>query len=149
MFRLLSNNPNFFHHPNDSNSKIFLKFDSVHIMKCWRNNWSDQKNDLVAFRFPVMEKMENGKAEFAEASFTKLRKHFLNNSNKLLAEGYRLTYKCLYPNNFDKQNVKLIDQLLRESTIGSKKGNNEFNGIVCMLECMKKWWDIHNVKTLF
>lgn len=150
MFRLLSSNNNWFPNPMNTKAKIFLKFDSVHIQKCWRNNWTDQKNDLVAFRFPLMEAMEKGKATiFEEASFKKLRKHFLNNSDKLLTKGYRLTYKCLYPNNFDKQNVKLIDQLLHESTIASLKDDDSFNGIVCMLEYMKKWWDIHNVKTKF
>ena len=39
-------------HPNDSNRKLFLLFDFVHIIKSIRNNWHNLKDYDYTFTYP-------------------------------------------------------------------------------------------------
>jgi len=43
-----------FLNPDFPNQTIFVVFDTVHILKCIRNNWLDQKDSAQTFTYPVL-----------------------------------------------------------------------------------------------
>ncbi|GFT38193.1 THAP-type domain-containing protein [Trichonephila clavipes] len=79
-------------HPSDSSNPLFFVIDSVHIFKCIRNNWINQKNAGQCFYFPDFE--DHNKFPLLEANFSKF--------------AYGLTLKALCPTNLEKQNAKLV-----------------------------------------
>ena len=62
LFKLLGKNKELFSHvPHsiDSKRSFFLLFDFVHIIKCIRNNWLNQKDFNCTFLFPNFEDIVN------------------------------------------------------------------------------------------
>ncbi|GFU78852.1 putative transposable element [Trichonephila clavipes] len=57
-------------HPSDSSNPLFFVIDSVHIFKCIRNNWINQKNAGQCFYFPDFE--DHNKFPLIEANFSTL-----------------------------------------------------------------------------
>lgn len=46
-------------HPLDSSRRLFFMFDTVHILKCIRNNWEMKKNINMTLYFPDMDDHSN------------------------------------------------------------------------------------------
>lgn len=135
-------------HPCDASRPLFYIVDSVHILKCIRNNWLNQKDAVL--NFPNFKEECGG-----IASLEALRILHRSEKSNLLKYGYGLTLKALYPSTIERQNVKLALKIFNSnsvtalSTYGKSHGieNSEstalFIGIIC------KWWDIVNVKTIY
>lgn len=74
-------------HPVDKFRPLFFLFDSVHLLKCIRNNWLNSKPDQTLY-YPHFQSSEK-----RVASFRSLKKlHELENS-QLLKFGYTLSLK--------------------------------------------------------
>lgn len=138
-------------HPSDPSRPLFFVLDSVHILKCIRNNWLNQRNPGTCMFFPdITELSING--QVLTASFGTLRKAHEQESNELLRLAPTLSLKALNPSNLERQNVKLVLKIFNLSTIAAltsstlaqlqhAKGTAEFIRIILT------WWNIVNVKT--
>ncbi|GFS65093.1 THAP-type domain-containing protein [Trichonephila clavipes] len=69
-------------HPSDSSNPLFFVIDSVHIFKCIRNNWINQKNAGQCFYFPDFE--DHNKFPLLEANFSTLKQLYDIESNNLV-----------------------------------------------------------------
>lgn len=137
-------------HPCDRNRPLFFCIDSVHLIKCVRNNWLNQKNSEQAMYYPDFSLSSD---KVFTASFDTLKNVFEMESSNLLKHGYTLSRKSLWPTNFEKQNVKLALQIFNSNL---SKGLKELDGRcdIVNLESTSKyidifttWFDIMNVKS--
>ena len=85
-------------HPIDSSKVWYLLYDTVHIMKCIRNNWLSEKTQQILY---------NGRT----AKFEDVRALYLTERDNIL-KTTRLTYEysSVFPNSLQLQNV---DHVLR------------------------------------
>ena len=90
--------------PVNNIDKIFILFDSVHILKCIRNNWINLKNFKKTFTFPGF----NDYNEIFRASFTELEHVYEMEKSLTIKQAYRLSWKALHPHSIERQNVKLV-----------------------------------------
>lgn len=140
-----------YQNPADPSRPLFFIIDSVHILKCIRNNWLNQKNDGQCMFYPNFENMTLVEA----ASFAVIRKLHEVESCKLVKYGYGLTLKALFPTNLERQNVKLALQVFdtrvaealmivgKENSMLNYKTTSEYLKLIC------KWWYVVNVKTVW
>lgn len=130
--------------PDYANDKIFLTYDSVHILKNIRNNWINLKDPEKSFIFPSFENPTIKQ----RASFMDLRNFYKKEINSINKKAYKINDKTLYPNTFERQNVSLVQNIFHDSTIAALKWENVSNGTATFLEIIKQWWDIVNVKNV-
>lgn len=139
----------FISYPSPTNPQMttFVVNDFVHIIKCMRNNLMNAQN--MTFMWPNSEKyLEDGELEWEKMSFGDLRQHAKNKSLILVNTAHKLTRETLYPTNFDKQKVRLVDNILNAHTIASMREDN-FIETANGLSDWSRFWNINNVRTLF
>ena len=78
-------------------------FDSVHILKCIRNNWINLKNFERTFTFPGF----NDYNEIFCASFVELEHIYEMEKSLTIKQAYRVSWKALHQHSIERQNVKL------------------------------------------
>lgn len=133
--------------PTHPGKTTFVINDFIHIFKCMRNNLIGAGD--MTIMWPNSQKyIEDGEIEFEKMSFGDLRMHAKNKGNILVNTAHRLTRETLYPTNFDKQNVRLVDNILHAHTIASMREDN-FNETANGLKDWSRVWNIMNVRTLF
>lgn len=132
-------------HPADNSRPLFYLFDSVHILKCIRNNWLNSKPNQI-MQYPNFDSGEEN-----IASFNALKKIHELEHDKLLKFGYSLNLKALYPTNLERQNVKLALNVFNESTMQAllQFGSNidYSKSTADFIRIVLTWWKIINVKT--
>lgn len=130
---------------------LFFLFDSVHILKCVRNNWINQKNPGTCMFYPDF----NDLSLFNTASFQALKKLHEIESGKLLKYSYGLTEKALSPTSFERQNVKLALQVINSvvaeglELVGEEEQISHYKQTAEYIKIIFRWWSIMNVKTLY
>ncbi|KAH9376908.1 hypothetical protein HPB48_002777 [Haemaphysalis longicornis] len=103
--------------PADASRPLFHIADAVHLMKCVRNNWFNQKeNPGTNLYFPLFDLSKNTVHHecIQSASFNELCDLHKLEASQLLKYSYHLSSKALNPRNLERQNVKLALQLLNE-----------------------------------
>ena len=107
MFRLLSDSSGaiapYINDPVHPSYKIFLLFDTVHILKSIRNNWLNMKNYGRTLSFPGF----SDHSSVMHASMADLETMFKLEQDKLLKKAPRLTWKALHPHPLERQKVTL------------------------------------------
>lgn len=144
-------------HPAQSSRPLFFLFDSVHILKCIRNNWLNKKNADRCMTFPQFNLSSNSKSviKILNAPFATLQKLYTLEAESLLKHSYKLTLKALSPSNLERQNVNLVLQIFNEYiiealiTFGKTKCLPLVDDVAEYIKIFCKWWDIMNVKTPF
>ncbi|KAH8018464.1 hypothetical protein HPB51_007018 [Rhipicephalus microplus] len=142
-------------HPADPDRLLFYVVDAVHLFKCIRNNWLNQKNAGTCFFYPRFELSNNEVHPECKmtASFKHLRDLHKEESPLLLKSGYGLTSKALNPSSFERQDVKLVLQVFNPhvaEALAARKGHTDFQHATATAEFIKiilRWWSIVNVKT--
>ena len=133
-------------HPVLKSRPLFFLFDTVHILKCIRNNWLGQKDTSKCRIFPKFS--FNGNHELdnvPSAPFCTLQKLHAQESQSLLKQYYKMTAKALSPNNFERQNVNLVLQIFNEYTIqklltlGKEKCLPNFAGVAEFINIFFIW----------
>jgi hypothetical protein len=85
---------------------VFYMFDTVHIIKCVRNNWINAKDTEETLITPIFgnyfETIDTNKENVAKVKFTDLRTIYKNESSFLLKKAFRLNHKTVYPSSFTK-----------------------------------------------
>ncbi|GBM48822.1 hypothetical protein AVEN_18756-1, partial [Araneus ventricosus] len=139
-----------YQHPADEKRPLFYLIDSVHLIKCVRNNWINQKNGYFMY-YPQFEGEENS---VQTASFSVLRKLYDIESSELLKFGIGLTRKALWPTNLERQNVSLALKIFSSNLVkgllelGEKHSLMHYGDTANFLNIFCTWWDIANVKTV-
>src|SRR6218665_1925937 len=102
-------------HPCDNSRKLFFLFDTVHIFKCIRNNWINQKDSDQTFLFPDMLD-EN---LLHKAKFNILKQLHENEKNNLVKLAPSLSFKALNPSNTERQSVPLMLCIFNEKVVAA------------------------------
>ena len=133
----------------------FFILDSVHILKCIRNNWLGQKDASKCMIFPKF--CFNGNQELdnvQSAPFCTLQKLHALESQSLLKHCYKMTAKALSPSNLERQNVNFVLQIFNgvyySGSANFRKRKNVCPILLKVAEFINIffiWWNIMNVKT--
>jgi hypothetical protein len=134
-------------HPCSADRKLFFLFDSVHLLKCVRNNWLGQCDSENTFLFPDMN-TDN----VLKASFSHLRKLYESEKDSLVKTAPGLSSRVLYPSNIERQNVKSVLKVFDEKTIAGlqlfgAQNKVDVTGTGKFLEIVLRLWKILNVKS--
>ena len=93
--------------PINPDHKIYLLFDTVHLLKCIRNNWiNDAEKTLTYPNFCDHDLIMH-------ASFRNLFTIYHMEKESIPKEGFQLTWKSLFPNSIERQNIFLMCVLVR------------------------------------
>ena len=143
-------------HPFDQSRPLFFLFNSVHILKCIRNNWLNLKSSDKCFAFPHFE-FGNITTKpcigFALASFNSLKQLHNAECNSLVKLAYKLSFKALNPSTFERQNVKLALQIFNNFTVeavmilGENLNISHYANTSVFIKIIVTCWQIVNVKT--
>ena len=90
-----------------NNEKISLLLDTVHLLKCIRNNWLNLKGDQKTFDIPDIAI----KDIIWAASFSHFEVLYELEQTSLIKQAHRLNYKSIHPHSIKRQNVKLVLRL--------------------------------------
>ena len=90
-------------HPveNDKLEKLYLLYDPVHLLKNIRNNWVTEKMQKLKFY-----DFDNNNIEVVARWGDVIDVY--HDENKSLIKNTKLDHQSLWPNNFEKQKVKLV-----------------------------------------
>lgn len=133
-------------------------FDSVHLLKCIRNNWVGQKDQEKTMRFPKFSysgKYFENEVEMNYAPLNTLQKLHSLERKSLLSHSYKLTQKALWPSSLERQNVNLVLKLFNEYVIeallnfGMKNSLPFSSEVADYIKIIHIWWTIMNVKSKF
>lgn len=139
-------------HPSDPSRPLFFVIDPVHILKCIRNNWLNQKNDQLCFYFPELNENSDQPPRMVAASFATIREAYKLEYDQLLRYGYTLSRKALYPSSLERQNVKLVLQIFNDFLPQALRSLSEKHTFLfpeetaSFIDIVVKWWKIVNVK---
>ena len=131
--------------PADPEKLLYFLFDTVHLIKCVRNNWLKQTTTNQTFYFPDPKDF----SKISTASIQTLKDIYESEKNAIVKTAPKLSQKVLYPTSLEKQNVLYALNLFHETNIASlslKNQSNENDGIIAFLDIFLKWWKIVNVK---
>ena len=139
-------------HPVDPERPLFFMFDSVHILKCIRNNWIRLINQCMMFPcFSAL--LEN--TNILCAPFMTIKKLYALESDLLLKHSYQLSMKAINPSTIERQNVKLVLQIFNEYLIeallsmGEKCASlDSYKDVAEFVRIITDWWTVMNVKSL-
>lgn len=138
-------------HPCDSTRPLFYMADTVHLLKCIRNNWVNQKC-LEKFMYYPPFPDSNTTEKFKTAAWSALKEMHNIECNSLAKFGYNLNFKSLHPTSFEKQNVKLVLNVFNDyvvkglRSLGEKKEILYYKDTADFIEILVNWWSIVNVK---
>ena len=137
-------------HPSEITRKVYLFYDSVHLLKNIRNNLLNAKR----FIFPPF--LFQGFSEDINVNGGEISWHLLNcvyemdnNLQANLRKAPKLNYETLHPGN-KKQNVQLALNIFHETTtaaISSYFPDRE--DTVEFIRLINTWWNISNSKYKF
>ena len=140
----------YFINPYKTSNKIFMLFDTVHLLKCLRNNWINLKDTAKEFVFPDFSDSN----VISKACFAYLVTMYHMEKKSIVKEAYLLTWKALFPNSLERQNVKLALKIFDSTNIAALESlghkNNGLQNCQYIAEFLKiifKCWNILNVKS--
>lgn len=133
-------------HPHNLAERLFFLFDTVHLFKCVRNNWINQKDQEKTFLFP---QPEEGCAEPMKASFSLLRRLHSEEKSSTLKLAPGLNLKALFPTNTEKQNVNFMlkdDRNVQALQHYGSIWNVDTQGTCRLILLVWRLWNILNTK---
>ena len=87
--------------PVNKIDRIYLLFNTVHLLKYIRNNWINEADET--FVYPSF----TDSSSVMHASFSNLIDLYHMEKANVLKDGYLLDWKALFPNANERQNLKL------------------------------------------
>lgn len=131
--------------PFDKNKNFFLLFDTVHLLKCIRNNLLNATDQTFIFpSFSDKNIIQNCKVKHLEI----IHEHEKLN---IVKHATSLNNKVLYPTSLERQNVYLACQFFDGKTIESLNYYKDlldvdYIGTKEFLQIINNWWTIVNVQ---
>lgn len=134
-------------HPLDPTRQLFFLFDSVHLLKCIRNNWINQHDQSFRFPQPLLLAAD----ALCTASFGHLKQLYDTEQNNIVKLAPGLTFTALHPNNIQRQNVNLALKIFDDKNIAAldhfgKSISCDFSGTQNFISTILTLWKIVNVK---
>ena len=119
--------PNF----SDPTRSIFLMFDPVHIVKCIRNNWINQKDTNTTFTFPSIDQYFGGTLTYqvSTATFIDFRNIYKLEQFSNAKIAHKLTSRVVWPSTLERQSVPLALAVWDQSTSNAVLLYNQKNNI--------------------
>ncbi len=110
---------------------MVLIFDTVHLLKCLRNNWISEKSQTLTFDGNLFAKFSDVEYVYQQENMSLLRATPLNRAT-------------VYPARLQLQNVKLVVNLFNDKVatclkLCGRQGTAEFVAVI------STWWKIVNV----
>lgn len=144
-----------YQHPSDASRPLFFLFDSVHILKCVRNNWLNQKDSQKTMKFPAFNfgEIDTGNAKIHSACFRSLRNLFNIEHDSIIKFSHKLSKKALMPSSLERQNVQYALQVFSNYvaqaliSLGPEHRISNYKSTSDYLKIFITWWDIVNVKS--
>lgn len=139
-------------HPVDKARPLFYVVDPVHLLKCIRNNWLNQKNPGTCIFYPETFSTSS-LVRVNGASFKAIRDLHASEQHSVTKFGYGLSYKALHPSNIERQNVKLVLKVFSSFVVealkmrGDELNLNYAEGTAHFIDLILKWWHVVNVKS--
>eukprot|EP00745_Piridium_sociabile_P001153 TRINITY_DN10714_c0_g2_i1.p1 TRINITY_DN10714_c0_g2~~TRINITY_DN10714_c0_g2_i1.p1 ORF type:complete len:837 (+),score=176.30 TRINITY_DN10714_c0_g2_i1:399-2909(+) len=118
-------------HPLDNGRDWFLLFDTVHLLKCIRNNWITEKTQKIRL---------SGQSV---ASFSDVKQLYEDEKDGIL-KTTPLTKASVNPSKLQLQNVQHVLKVFNEKVVGALK----MKGCVetaSVIETVVNWWNTVNV----
>ncbi|XP_064120877.1 uncharacterized protein LOC135225533 [Macrobrachium nipponense] len=143
-----------YEHPADNSRPLFFMFDSVHLLKCIRNNWINQRDadkNMIFPEFPFDSTFHTA-PKICNAPFATLHKLHNLEADSLLRYAYKLTSKALNPSSLERQNVSLALQIFNEYVIEALLTTGKEHCLpnsvdaANYIKVIYLWWTIMNVK---
>ncbi|KAH9364495.1 hypothetical protein HPB48_018685 [Haemaphysalis longicornis] len=127
---------------------FFFVVDPIHLLKCIRNNWLNQRNSGKCMYFPDPESTD-AKPKILTASFKVLCQLHETEKNELLKITPTLTLKALNPSNMERQNVKLALKIFSSSTVAALNtiSLQHAQETSKYIDTILRWLNVVNVKT--
>ena len=97
--------------PVNKIDRIYLLFDTVHLLKCIRNNWINEADKT--FVYPSF----TDSTSVMHASFSNLIELYHIEKANVLKDGYLLNWKALFPNAIETYFTRLLRALMCFSNI--------------------------------
>ena len=137
--------------PSDPTRSIFLIFDPVHIVKCIRNNWINQKDTNTTFTFPSIDHYFIGTFPYhlSNVSFKDLRNIYKSEQYSNAKITHKLTSKVVWPSVLERQSVPLALAVWDQSTYNAVLLYNEKNCIsnqtYQFISLITRFWKMCNI----
>ncbi|OWA55457.1 hypothetical protein BV898_19844 [Hypsibius exemplaris] len=140
---------------------LWMNFDYIHEVKCWRNNWHRKGTDCL-FIYPMAEgpdtrlgHLDWSITTYKEANFFLLRDAADADSASILRLMPMLNDAALHPSSLFKQKVKPATAILHNTTvtgfrlIASKNPQKyrRWEETALFLELFSRWFNIVNVRS--
>ena len=117
-------------HILDSERPWFLLFDTVHLLKCIRNNWISEKNKTL--------ELDGNRAEFRH-----IIEVYEEESNSVL-KTTPLTNASVFPSKLQLQNVSHVLRVFNEKVVGALK-LKKHDATAEFIHTIVQWWNTVNV----
>ena len=118
-------------HPLDEGRVWYLLFDTVHLLKCIRNNWITEKCQMISFD-------KQSKASFAEV------KELYEAEKDSILKTTPLTLSAVNPSKLQLQNVQHVLRVFNDKVVAALKlrGCHE---TAAFIQTVLNWWNAVNV----
>lgn len=125
-------------HPAARGQSLYLLTDTVHLLKCIRNNWITEKQKQLKLGDSLIP-----------ADWAHVQKLYDLEKDSLL-KLTPLTKASVQPSTMDRQKVSFALKIIDDKTIAAMKSLNYDNAIptISVLQIISKWWKIVNVKSV-
>jgi hypothetical protein len=147
----------FVNHPLDPTRKLFFLYDSVHLAKCVRNNWLNQKDDAQTLTYPDFNSDES--TVLHKACFAAVKQLYESEKACSVKLAPSLSQEAHYPTNTERQSVHLMLSVFNEKVVtalamfGDKEKNCDSKQVITdtktFIEIISKLWKMLNVKHPF
>ena len=119
-------------HPLDERRNWFLLFDTVHLLKCIRNNW-------------LTEKCQTLTLDHKTGLFSDVKKLYECEKNSILKTS-PLTRASVFPSKLQLQNVQHVLKVFNEKVVAALKLQG-CHATADFIEFVLNWWNTVNVST--
>ena len=118
-------------HPLDKNRSWFLLFDTVHLLKCIRNNWYSEKTKKLTLDGTTV------------GNFRDVQQLYEKEKNNIL-KSTPLTSSAVYPTTLQLQNVKHVVRVFNDRVVAALKLDGKIE-TARLIQQVLTWWKIVNV----
>lgn len=140
LFSLLAPNGTYcIRNPKYPDRVIRLIYDTIHILKNFRNNWINKKDPEKSFFYPKFDNF----SIIQQAAFKDIRDLYHSEKLKMIKSAPKLNAKTIHPNKFERQKVPLVLNLIHPTTIAALNCK-EFTDTAEFLDVIRIWFDIVN-----
>ena len=118
-------------HPLNPERPWFLLYDSVHLLKCIRNNWISEKCQKLSL---------DGKTI---GSFSDVRALYESEKNNIL-KTTSLTFASVYPSRLQLQNVQHVLKVFNDKVVAALRLQGAYD-TASFIQQVLDWWNVVNV----